>query len=114
MMLQTPHGTLNARTVKLYFYRFQGSSYYSLSIYIGIIIICFLLLLFLVIPQIQQVFSIKNEIAATRQRTTVLQNNISYMTGLDEQALDDNLQLASSALPSDKDASAILQAISDS
>ncbi len=104
---------IDEKTIRLYYYRFRNSDYYSLSIYLGVIIVCLFIVGLLLIPQINKLFSIENETAVERSKIATIQNNLSYITTINTSELDDNLATAYLALPIDRDPSGIIQAISD-
>ncbi|GEM_PF-1231051 len=78
-----------------------------------VIVVCFVLMLWVIFPQIQEWFSLKDEESQYQQRIGILKQNITFLTGLNNQSLDSEVQLATTALPSDKDYLGVLQSISD-
>lgn len=106
----------NARNRKLtlLYFRYKDSPFYLGSI-IGILFVVSSFLIWaVIIPQVNDLFSINNEVAATRERIKNLKGNINYLTSLNHANLTDNLQLTFSALPSEKDFAAIMDAINQS
>jgi len=96
---------------RYWYYRFRDSQYYSLVI-TGIIAVVSVVLLFMfVIPEVTNWFSIQQEIDATQQQITTLQQNITFINGMNKTDLDSQLQTASDAVPSEKDFGPVLQAI---
>jgi hypothetical protein len=94
------------------YYTFRDSQYYSYSIISIICIACFLLIFYVIIPELSNWFSIRDEVEATQQKISVLQQNISFINNLDKNQLDTQLQTASNALPPDKDFGMMLQSLS--
>ncbi|HVA96282.1 MAG TPA: hypothetical protein VND99_01385 [Candidatus Acidoferrales bacterium] len=97
---------------RYWYYLYRDSKYYSYSL-IGItFIVSFVLIFYVIIPELTNWFSIRDEIAATQQRISVLQQNISFINNLDKAVLNSQLQTATDALPSDKNFGSMLQALS--
>ncbi len=94
-------------TMRILYYQNKG---YLVSVVI--IITCFLLFLFLIIPQIQNVFSIKAQEEEYRQKIAVLKENVAFLSLLDDNQLSSQTQLVAKALPTEKDFVNILYAIS--
>ena len=99
------------RKLLLVYFRYKDSPYYLGSFIFITIFVSVFLVLYVVIPQVFSFFSVSNEISSTRNRITVLKNNITYLISLSGVQLDSDLQLAFQALPADKDFVAIIDAI---
>jgi len=99
---------------RYWYYHYRDSDYYSLSMMSGIIIVCLLLLFNVILPELNNWFSIRNEVIATRAQIAILQQNISFISSLDKSTLDSQLQTATHALPPTKDFAGMLNAISNS
>lgn len=96
---------------RYYYYRFRDSEYYSVAI-IGLTIIgCILLVFNIIIPELNQWFSIRDEVAATQQKIDTITQNISFINGLDRNKLNSQLQTVTSALPSNKDFGFMISAL---
>ena len=105
-------GWIGKKGFRYWYYRYRDSDYFS-YVLIGItIVVCLVLLFGVIIPQLQNWFSIRQEVVATQQRIAVLQNNINFMNNLDRNALNAQLQTASSALPPQKDFGSMLDSLS--
>ena len=105
-------GWIGKKGFRYWYYRFRDSEYYSLAV-IGITtLICLILLFNVIIPEVTQWFSIRDEVIATRQKIAVLQQNINLMNNLDKNKLNGQLQTASDALPPEKNFGFMLNAIS--
>lgn len=102
------------RKLLLLYYRYKDSPYYIGSIALLIGLVSFVLIFNVIIPQVQDLFSINNEITATRERITNLKRNIAYLNSLNTATLDSDLQLTFSALPSEKDFASIINAVNRS
>jgi hypothetical protein len=105
---------LGRNSLRFWYYRFKDSPYYSLSILLVTIVVCVLLLFKVIIPQVEQWFSIRNEVETLRRRVEVIKGNIAFMNNLDKGKLSSDLDIAMSALPATKDFGGILNAISAS
>ncbi|HWY79700.1 MAG TPA: hypothetical protein VNW29_05060 [Candidatus Sulfotelmatobacter sp.] len=97
---------------RYWYYRFRDSEYYSLVVIGLTILVCVVLLFYVIIPEVSNWFSIRQEINATQQRISIIQQNIAFMTNLNRNTLNTQLQTATSALPSSKDFGSILQTVS--
>lgn len=93
------------------YYRYKDSAYYSISIIVVTIVICLLLIFNFILPQLEQWFSIRNEVIATRQRTEIINSNISYMNTVDRNQLTSQLQTMMLALPAEKNFGMILDSL---
>lgn len=97
---------------RYWYYKFRDSELYSFTTVGVAIVICLALLIYWIIPELNNWFSIRNEVIATRQRIAVLQQNINFINTLNKNTLNQQLQVATGALPSEKDFGTILDAIS--
>lgn len=104
---------LGKNTFRFWYYRFKDSPYYSLVLISSIILVCVILLFKVIIPQIEDWFSIRHEVIATQDRLKVLRSNVNYMNNIDRGMLDSQLHVATTALPTEKDFGNVLMAISD-
>jgi len=104
----------NKRTLKLYYHRFKDSQWYSVTIFSSVIFVCLLLLWLVIVPQLNQWFSIQNEIAKTKTRITAIKGNISFLSNMNETSLNNDVSITASAIPFEIDYAGILQAISSS
>src|ERR1700722_7297240 len=93
---------------RYWYYKFRDSDFYPLTTVGLTIIVCFMLLIYWIIPELNNWFSIRNEVIAARSRIAVLQQNINFMNNLDKTTLNQQLQVSTQALPADKDFGDIL------
>jgi hypothetical protein len=98
--------------IRLVYFRYKDSSYYSLSILLLVIIVCIFLLIYIIVPQIEKYFSIRNEVISQRVRIQTIKDNINFINNVDRSASDTQLKIVTSALPGDQDITGILNAIS--
>src|SRR5260221_6890809 len=75
------------------------------------IAICLLLFWFVVIPQIQNWFALKDSLNTDQQNLQLMHQNLSLITSLDDAKLDQTLTTATSALPTEKDFAGILSSL---
>lgn len=98
---------------RYWYYKFRDSELYTLTLLGITIIVSFFLLFNVIIPELNNWFSIRKEVAATRQQISVLQQNINFLNNLDKGILNSQLQTATQALPATKDFGMMLNAISN-
>lgn len=79
-----------------------------------VIIGSFFVFLLIVIPQVQQYYSTKQQLDLETQKLQVLKNNYNFLASLDESEENTQLGTLSSALPSGKDFAGVINAISAS
>jgi hypothetical protein len=98
---------------RYWYYKFRDSELYGLTL-LGVTIIISLFLFFnVIIPELNNWFSIRKEVIATRQQIAILQQNITFLNNLNPGVLNDQVQMATQALPAEKDFGMILNAISN-
>lgn len=106
-------GWIGKRGFRYYYYRYRDSQYYSFGIIGAVIFVCTLLVVFVILPEINQLVSIQNEVASTQQNIQVLQNNLTFINTMDKGNLATQLQTVSQALPPEKNFGLILNSISN-
>jgi hypothetical protein len=106
--------TLRKTSFSLLYYRFKETPYYSFTIFFFVFLTALFLTIYAVFPQIQSVFSLTEEIRASQNRINVLKANINFLNTLNDAALDDDLSVTFTALPSGKDFVGIVTAINNS
>ncbi len=77
-----------------------------------VILGCILVLIFIVIPQVNQFFVSKKQLDYETQKLSVLKNNYNFLLSLDENKANDDLKVLSKTLPAGKDFIGILSALS--
>lgn len=85
--------------------------YKRLYVPFGIVIVCLLLIFFVLIPQLQQYAQQRSQIKEVEQRITILKNNLSILSAINEEAAAKQLSVVLNALPEDKDFAGILYAV---
>ena len=98
---------------RYWYYKFRDSELYSFTTFVVAILICIVILIYLILPELNNWFSIRQEVVATRQRISVLQQNITFMNNLDRNVLNQQLLTSTEALPPQKDFATILSSISN-
>ncbi len=76
------------------------------------IIICFILLVKIIIPQINSLSKRGQEMKAEKTKLDILKNNLKLLVDLNESTLDSQLAIASDALPSTKNFTGVLNEVS--
>ena len=79
---------------------------------LGVICASIFVFLVLILPQFQTYFNNRDEVAADQHTIQTLNQNIQTLTLLNESEIKDSLTIANAALPSEKDFTGILNAIS--
>ncbi len=102
---------LQHNSARFIYYSYKDSPYFHIVTIMLIILVSFLLIAFIFIPQTQNWFSIRDEAIAARQRIDIIKGNIAFMTNFNKKALEDNRQTVISALPVEKDFGSIINAI---
>ena len=77
---------------RYFYYKFRDSEYYGLAIIGVTLLVCAVLLFNIIIPEVTQWFSIRDEVIATREQIATLQQNINFINNLDKNALNSQLQ----------------------
>lgn len=96
---------------RYYYYKFKDSTYYSISVILVTIVVCVLLTLQFILPLVDRWFSIRNEVIATRERITIIEDNIGYMNTLNRNQLNSSIDIASLSLPPERNFKRILDAL---
>ncbi len=95
------------------FYRYKDSNYYVPSVIGLIFLISFFLIFYVIVPQLSNWFSIKNEAIATRKRIDIIKGNINFMNNLDRSVVNSQFDIVTSALPASREFTSILDVISE-
>lgn len=103
---------LSTRTLKLLYYRYKDSPFYSLSILVLIIVLSLLLAWKVVYPQMMNWFSVNDEVTRTSTRIDTISKNIAYLSTLSDATLSDSLDISIHALPIQKDFAGVLISLS--
>ncbi len=104
---------LGKKTLRFFYFRYKDTPYFSLSITFFVMLICVILFFYIIIPQLQSWFSIREEVLVTREKIKIINNNINFMRNINKSLLDEQTKVVSSALPVDKDFGAVLNTISN-
>lgn len=110
--MRNDDGWIGKKGFRYWYYRFRDSQYYALSIAGITILVCTLLVFNVIIPEIANWFSIRQEVIATQAKIDILQNNIGFMNNLDRGTLNQQFETAATALPPQKDFGSMLNVIS--
>jgi hypothetical protein len=104
---------LKSNDFRLLYFRYKDTPYYTVLIISVIFLVCMMLISQLVIPQVQNWFSIRDEVIATRARIDAINQNISFIKSIDKVRIEKQVSLTATALPFEKDFEGILNAITD-
>ena len=74
-------------------------------------LVCLLLFWFVVVPQMQGWFQLRDSIAVDTQKLSVMHQNLSLLTSLNDATLNQMLTTATTALPAEKDFAGIVSSI---
>ena len=97
---------------RYYLFLFRESVYYLPTVYATIIIVCILLSVFVIYPQIQNFLNINAQVSQLKSQISTLQNNINNINNLNDNDLQSNFDLMNEAVPVDKDFAGAIEAIS--
>jgi Tfp pilus assembly protein PilO len=84
----------------------------SVGMSMVIIVVCFILILKVIVPQFNGWLEMNQQVKAAKDRIENLKYNVNFMEKLDKAKLDADYQVISSAYPADKDFAGILNSIS--
>ncbi len=100
--------TIDQLLLKTLYYRYR-----AFVTPLVVILVCLLLFWFLVIPQIQAFYAMKDSLTLDTQNLSVLHQNLKIITNLDSAKLNQTLTTATDALPSEKDFAGIVSTLSN-
>jgi hypothetical protein len=93
------------------YFRYKDSPYYAFVVIGVCIIVSIMLFAWVIIPQFNKWFSIRNEVIATQQKIQTVKDNINFMNTINTSFLDTQLNTATAALPAEKDIGSILSVL---
>lgn len=102
------------RQLHLWYFRYKDTVYFHTGLSGICLLISVLLIIYMIIPQIQNVFSLQQEVDRTKERISTINGNIAFLQALDSDTLDHDFHIASTALPPDRDVSNLVSAINAS
>jgi len=102
---------LNLRTLTIYYYRYKDTPYFAFGAFGLVLVISFLLVVFLVIPQIQQFVSLQREIESVEATISTMESNREYLQSISEAKEQEQSEIVRFALPIIKDYAGIYTAI---
>lgn len=103
---------MNKISIDKYTFLFLYRKYKDYIVPIVTLIVAFLLLLEITIPTLNNLSTREQELKFEKDKLTTLQNNLQILTQLNNQTLNDQLAIVTSALPSEKNFAEILNAVS--
>lgn len=103
--------SFSTASLKLLFYRYKDTVYYPI-VNVGILFVVGAFLLFqIVIPQVTQWFSIQREVDTIKGDIKTMQDNASFLSALDQEAFDSDVQTVTNAYPFEKDYTGIINSL---
>lgn len=102
----SPKISIDQLVLKSLYYRYQ-----RFVMPVSTIGICLLLFWFVVIPQMQNWFALRDGLTVDEQNLQVMHQNLAIITALDDAKLDQTLTTATNALPTEKDFAGILSSL---
>lgn len=100
------------QSLRLLYFRYKDTPWLSLTTVVLLLLVSMVLIGRLLLPQIQNWFSVKNEVAAANVRIKNLRENQLQMSSMSDTVLANQLKTVTTALPIEKDYAGILQVIS--
>ena len=91
--------------------KFLFNKYRSVLVPLGVIAVCFVLLIYFVIPQFKDVVGLVNQAQIDSKKNEILKKNIELLSKIDPSTLDSYLKIVNFALPLNKDFIGIINAI---
>jgi len=102
------HNQLN---YKLLIFRLRESNNFPLFLYGSMILFCLLLVIFAVVPPIENLISVNQIVDSNRQDIAMLTQNINFLTTLSDTDVANKVLLANAIFPKSKDFNGAIQAI---
>lgn len=93
--------------------RILYTKYKSYLLPVGIIVVCLIIFIQFTLQQIQGLFTLQDEERLLRSRIEMLKQNKILLASLPDETLNQQVQTVSTALPSEKDFSGIITALSE-
>lgn len=93
--------------------KFLYLKYKAYVIPLVVILVSWFVFFRFIVPQIQSVLAAKSEVDASEQTIAIMTQNYNTLASLNDATLQNQLKLADTALPSEKDFAGILMAISN-
>jgi hypothetical protein len=88
------------------------NKYKSFLLPLVVLVVSVIILFLIVIPEINQYFSSRNQLSQETQKLDYLKNNYNFLANIDETQSNSDLQLLEKTLPAKKDLLGIMTAIS--
>ncbi len=101
-------------SLRILYYRYKETPLFAGLLITVIIMVSFMLIVRIILPQLDSWFSIQNEVNVTRARIQTLDRNIQFLQSLSEPEQDLDKTLLQQALPFEKDYPGIINAITTS
>lgn len=99
--------TIEQGELKVLYYRFK-----KYLIPLGVILGCILLVFFVLVPQAQNLLSLRGQENEAQQRIDILKKNVTLLNSLSDSQLDEKIKIVSAGLPIEKNYAGVLDALS--
>lgn len=99
------------RNLLLLYYRYRGTAYYTVGISGIVMFVSFLLVIFVIIPQINHVLSVQREIESAEKNISVMEENQRYIASVGRSQEEEQTEVVLSALPLNRDYAGVYNAI---
>lgn len=101
----------NFEDIVLLYYRYKDTVVFEVSVISIIVLASFFLIIKVVVPQVENWFSINSEVASEKTTINQLRANKAMLVLADDAALNQDVAVVSSALPFQKDFTGVLNAV---
>ncbi len=101
------HTTFDQNTLRVLYRRHKTYLFPFLAFTVSLVII-----VVVIIPEVQQMFALKSQEEMIGQKITIIRQNLTFLSTLNDANTNKQLQTATTALPSEKDFTGILSTIS--
>lgn len=101
----------DVKDLQYLYYRYKDAKAFTLGVIVLIFLASFVLVGKVIIPQMQNWISIRQEVAAAKERIKNLRTNQNYLVSVSDMTMNDQFTTANAALPFEKDFIGILNAV---
>ncbi|HSX40642.1 MAG TPA: hypothetical protein VLF68_03430 [Candidatus Saccharimonadales bacterium] len=101
-----PKTNIDIQTLRLLY-----NKYKPYLVPVCIFVSCVLLILFVIMPQVQNFLTAQSQEAQAKAKVTTLKQSIAVLSSLSDSQVNQNFQIATTAMPDSKDFAGVLSAI---
>ena len=95
------------------YFKYKDTKFFLMSIFAIVIFVCTILIITVIIPQIKNYLVIRQQIVAKKEMINNINKNIELIQSIDKLELNNQLELLTTALPTNKEFVSILNSLSD-